>query len=135
MGLVEMLLKRLFDYFKRFLNRVRVLDDYRTKLREEECVVFMLNSFVPNPNCAHSRYDKKCMEMLRQIVEREQECAEYQRKKKEREDRYFAGLQVCARIRRTCQRCCYCVFSCSPRTQVLVRQEERKQPKNCFELT
>ncbi len=39
------------------------------------------------------RYNKNRMDMLRQIVEREQECIEYRRKQKEKEDRYFQGLQ------------------------------------------
>jgi len=72
--LTEKLPKRPFEFFKRLPNRVRVLDDYHAKLREEE-------------------YNKCRMEMLRQICEREQECIEYQREKREKEERYFAGLQ------------------------------------------
>ena len=73
--LVDNLPKRDFDFFKRLPNRARVIDDYHAKMREEE-------------------YNTNRMEMLRQVCEREQECIEYQRKRKEKEERYFAGLQA-----------------------------------------
>ena len=72
---------RPFEFFKRLPNRVRVLDDYHAKLREEE-------------------YNKNRMDMLRQICEREQECIEYQRNKKEKEERYFAGLQATYKLQK-----------------------------------
>ena len=72
--LVENLPKRPFEFFTKLPQRVRKLNDFHAKLRMEE-------------------YDKNRMDMLRQICEREQECIEYQRKRQEKEKRYFEGLQ------------------------------------------